>query len=514
MTRKFLSVLLSSAALLSLPAVPAWAKVGVASVVDGEPIGLPPGGSERVLRVGIDMNADEKVTTKDNDRAHLVFLDGTSLTVGPNSVMVIDKFVYDPEKKIGEMALKVERGSLRFVGGIISKKSEVKIDTPSAVMGIRGGILTVSVSATGQTTARFLFGASFSITSEGVTRTVTTPGMIVNVSPGLPPTVPTTIPPGGLTTNVATFEQTFQPGPNASGQGGGQQNLGSQGGGNRPGGANGPTGGGKPVGVAITLALTNAGLSKVNSGMTPGAVIAATPPPSQVTLLLTTPQGTKPGTQLALSGPGGQQQGNNGQQGQGGGQRQGNTLQGGGPLLGGAPLQGAGALVGAGPLQGAGPLLGAGPLQGAGPLLGAGPLQGGGPLLVAGLQGAAIPGAGPLYGTQPLLGGGPLVGTGPVLISLSIPPSGPSPILLITVPLQQLQPLAPLSPVDTTTPAPTPPTSPTPPSPQPQVSNPPSTPPTDSTPPPPPTPTFFTPTPGPAPPPANNIPPQSNGTPS
>ncbi len=45
------------------------------------------------------MNADEKVTTKADDRAHLVFLDGTSLTIGPNSEVVIDKYIYNPENE-------------------------------------------------------------------------------------------------------------------------------------------------------------------------------------------------------------------------------------------------------------------------------------------------------------------------------------------------------------------------------------------------------------------------------
>ena len=134
------SLLLSAAAIV-LAGIPVSAKVGVASVVEGEPTGLPPGGTERVLRVGIDMNADEKVTTKDNDRAHLVFMDGSSLTVGPNSVLLIDKYVYNPDQKTGEMALNMQRGTLRFVGGIISKKAEVTITTPSAQMAIRGAIM-------------------------------------------------------------------------------------------------------------------------------------------------------------------------------------------------------------------------------------------------------------------------------------------------------------------------------------------------------------------------------------
>src|SRR5262249_18586309 len=45
----------------SLTAGPAAAKVGIASVVDGDPVGQPPGAELRVLRIGTDMIADEKV---------------------------------------------------------------------------------------------------------------------------------------------------------------------------------------------------------------------------------------------------------------------------------------------------------------------------------------------------------------------------------------------------------------------------------------------------------------------
>src|SRR5262245_56014502 len=201
--------LLSAAAVMVSPSEGAFARVGIASVVEGEPVGLPPGGTQRVLRVGIDMNADEKVTTKADDRAHLVFLDGTSLTIGPNSEVVIDKYVYNPEKKAGEMALSVQRGTLRFVGGVISKTSEVKVNTPSASMGIRGGIFTVVVTAIGSTTANFLFGQSFSITSQGVTQTTNTPGQTMIVSPGSPPTPPAPTPPAVLQNSMASFQGSF-----------------------------------------------------------------------------------------------------------------------------------------------------------------------------------------------------------------------------------------------------------------------------------------------------------------
>src|SRR5690348_13790103 len=95
---------------LALVASPAWAKIGVTSATDGDPLGKPPTENERVLRIGIDVQADELITTKNNDRAHLVFLDGTSITVGPNAVVKLDKFVYDPSTKKGEMALTATKG--------------------------------------------------------------------------------------------------------------------------------------------------------------------------------------------------------------------------------------------------------------------------------------------------------------------------------------------------------------------------------------------------------------------
>src|SRR5882672_3968324 len=115
-------VLAMAVAVTSTPA--AWARVGVASVVEGEPLGKPPTTTERVLKIGNDMESNERITTKSNDRVHIVFLDGSSLTVGPNSVLVVDKFVYDPAKRTGELALSAPVGVFRFVGGAISKTSE------------------------------------------------------------------------------------------------------------------------------------------------------------------------------------------------------------------------------------------------------------------------------------------------------------------------------------------------------------------------------------------------------
>src|SRR5450755_1572808 len=77
----------------------AQSRVGVTSGTSGDPLGKPPAEAERVLRVGVDVKANEAITTGAADRAHLLFLDGSSLTVGPQARLIIDKFIYDPATK-------------------------------------------------------------------------------------------------------------------------------------------------------------------------------------------------------------------------------------------------------------------------------------------------------------------------------------------------------------------------------------------------------------------------------
>jgi hypothetical protein len=154
------------------------------------------------MRVGRNMQLNERVVTQANDRAHLVFLDGTSTTLGPDSELVIDKFSYDPDHKSGEMALTVTRGTVRFVGGAISKNSEVVINTPSGALAIQGGIATASVTPSG-TTANFLYGTSLKLSNQGGVQTATRAGSRITVPFGGVPGAATVIEPGAMPGNDA-----------------------------------------------------------------------------------------------------------------------------------------------------------------------------------------------------------------------------------------------------------------------------------------------------------------------
>jgi hypothetical protein len=178
------AALLAAGAIL-LP-VAASAKVGVTSAAEGDPRGKPPAEAERVLRVGVDVQANEVITTQANDRAHLMFLDGTSLSVGPNAQLTIDKFVYDPATKTGDLAINASKGVFRLVGGKISKTNAITVTTPSSTIGIRGGISIFNVGQQ-QTMSIFVFGISMTVGAGGKLEIVTRPGFqVTTIFGGLP----------------------------------------------------------------------------------------------------------------------------------------------------------------------------------------------------------------------------------------------------------------------------------------------------------------------------------------
>jgi hypothetical protein len=196
---------LAGAFLVFILAPVASAKVGVTSTSDGNPKGKPPAQDERILRVGIDIQADELVTTGPEDRVHLVFLDGTSLTVSSNARLKIDRFVYDPAQGNGDIAITATKGVFRLVGGKISKATAITVDTPSASLGLRGGIGLFTVDSS-RTSAYFLFGKSLEVTASGHTQTAFRPGSEIQTSFGGPPGLPTLVPASVLTQPLHVLE--------------------------------------------------------------------------------------------------------------------------------------------------------------------------------------------------------------------------------------------------------------------------------------------------------------------
>lgn len=179
---------LAAAALSSafIPSAQAQDKVAAAPEKAGVVSGVQPGvkstTNERVIYVGSDAYRGEKFVTDANGSLHILFMDQSSMTLGPNSELTIDEFVYDPNAKKGKIGVSLASGLLRVVGGQISKSNETTVKTASGTIGIRGGI-TVAETQGQNTSGTFLFGQQMRVSdNNGNSQTVTRAGFGVSTS--------------------------------------------------------------------------------------------------------------------------------------------------------------------------------------------------------------------------------------------------------------------------------------------------------------------------------------------
>ena len=84
---------------------------------------------------------NDRVITTGDGSAYIHFLDDTVLTIGANSEVVLDKFVFDGERA-RTAVIQITRGTLRFVTGL-SDHGAYQIKTPVASIGVRGTTIDV-----------------------------------------------------------------------------------------------------------------------------------------------------------------------------------------------------------------------------------------------------------------------------------------------------------------------------------------------------------------------------------
>jgi hypothetical protein len=91
----------------------------------------------------------------------VTFTDGSKLTLGSASSVVVDNYVYGGAQGAGGQTLKMTRGVFRFVSGSMPK-DQVKLQTPSVTIGIRGTTVKGKInSPAGDGTVFFEHGTGF-----------------------------------------------------------------------------------------------------------------------------------------------------------------------------------------------------------------------------------------------------------------------------------------------------------------------------------------------------------------
>jgi hypothetical protein len=124
-------------ALLALPAATQVPDIGVAASITNKVDGLV-GQQTKPVVIGDRVFENEVIRTGTNSKGQLLFRDETALTIGPDSEITLDKFVYNGQANT--ISLNATKGVFRFISGSAPKQA-YEIKTPSATVGVRGTIL-------------------------------------------------------------------------------------------------------------------------------------------------------------------------------------------------------------------------------------------------------------------------------------------------------------------------------------------------------------------------------------
>ncbi len=106
------------------------------------------GGNEQKLAVGAALYEDDVLKTGKESSLGVTMKDGTTLSAGPETEILLDKYAYAPKAGNLGFVARVSQGTLDFVSGMLGKLApeSVAIETPTGVIGMRGTHFVVRVA--------------------------------------------------------------------------------------------------------------------------------------------------------------------------------------------------------------------------------------------------------------------------------------------------------------------------------------------------------------------------------
>ena len=116
-----------------------------------------------ILNNGDNVEKGDVVQSGSGSQVGITFIDGTVFGMTSNARMVLNDMVYDPNGSSNSSLLTLVSGTISFVAGETAKHGDMKVDTPTATLGIRGTAVLVEID--------------FTVPSNGTTPAVNFPGV-------------------------------------------------------------------------------------------------------------------------------------------------------------------------------------------------------------------------------------------------------------------------------------------------------------------------------------------------
>jgi hypothetical protein len=105
-------------------------------------------GTRSDLRLKDNIIRNAELATAERGALEVTFNDGSKLTMGQNSRLTVDEYVYGGQGA-GKQTVRYTKGLFRFLSGSIPKDN-VKVETPTVTIGIRGTIFRTWVGEGGE----------------------------------------------------------------------------------------------------------------------------------------------------------------------------------------------------------------------------------------------------------------------------------------------------------------------------------------------------------------------------
>lgn len=103
---------------------------------------------------------NSRLETVPSGALEVTFTDGSRLTLGSASSIVVDNYVFASQQGAGQQTLKMTKGLFRFVSGAMPK-DQVRLVTPTVSIGIRGTVVKMKVNEDGSGAVFFEHGSGF-----------------------------------------------------------------------------------------------------------------------------------------------------------------------------------------------------------------------------------------------------------------------------------------------------------------------------------------------------------------
>jgi hypothetical protein len=102
---------------------------------------------------GLKIMAGDTLGTGRDGSLGVILRDDSSLSIGPESRLVLRSFLFAPSKGKYDLVARISRGTMAYLSGLIGKLApqKARFETPTATIGIRGTRFAVKV---GESSAR------------------------------------------------------------------------------------------------------------------------------------------------------------------------------------------------------------------------------------------------------------------------------------------------------------------------------------------------------------------------